>query len=78
MRAFIGISSYGYHSVEISLIGLLINIVIGGLSYGAALIVVLPIMAKIDPTWAFWHSKLKQTSSSVLAHLLYRLKSKGS
>ncbi len=70
--------TYGYHSVEISLIGLLINIVIGGLSYCAALIAILPIMAKIDPTWAFWHSKLKQTSSSVLAHLLYRLKSKGS
>ena len=70
--------TYGYHSIEISLIGLLINVVIGGLSYGAALIAVLPIMAKIDPTWAFWHSKLKQTSSSVLAHLLYRLKSKGS
>ncbi|QDG39203.1 hypothetical protein FJN14_12370 [Alteromonas mediterranea] len=56
---------FGYHSKEITILGLLLNVVLGGISYVLSLLVILFFMAKADTTWAFWYSKVTLMSQSI-------------
>lgn len=56
---------FGYHSKEITILGLLLNVVLGGISYVLSLLVTLFFMAKADTTWAFWYSKVTLMSQSI-------------
>lgn len=56
---------FGYHSKDITILGLLLNVVLGGISYVLSLLVTLFFMAKADTTWAFWYSKVTLMSQSI-------------
>lgn len=56
---------FGYHSKDETMLGLLLNVVLGGVSYSFALLAMLFFMAKADTTWAFWYNKVTLMSQSI-------------
>lgn len=49
---------FGYHNNDMTFLGLLLNIIIGGATYAVSFGILLRLFSPFDSTWSFWNAKV--------------------